>query len=83
MLNNTLKKANSKGASISPWRLFDKTDVEYAINWDGSGYKHVSIDGKAVGTWNQEIAEGVFKQLPASGVSILGGSLEHLMNFGD
>ncbi len=73
-VDNTLKKAKSQGASISRWGLFDEPGVEYATNWDGSGYKHVNINGTAVSTWNQEIAEGVFSQIPSSGVSIAGGS---------
>lgn len=73
-VNNTLEKAKSEGASISRWGLFDSVDVEYAVNWDGTQYTHVNIDGNPVESWNQEIAEGVYNQIPSSGISTLGGS---------
>ncbi|MGR5002082.1 hypothetical protein [Vibrio celticus] len=73
-MNNTLKKALTDGASISRWGLFDSPDVEYAVNWDGNKYQHVNIDGNPTETWNQQIAEGVYNQIPTSGVSTLGGS---------
>jgi len=73
-VNNTLKKALTDDASISRWGLFDSPDVEYAVNWDGSKYQHVNIDGNPAATWNQQIAEGVYNQIPTSGVSTIGGS---------
>ncbi len=73
-VDNTLKKAKTAGAAISTWGLFDSPGVEYAFNWDGTKYKHVNVNGEPSPSWNQEIAEGVYAQIPDSGVSIAGGS---------
>lgn len=74
LVNNTLKKAKNSGASITRWGLFDEPDVEYALNWDGSNYQHLNINGEPIATWNQTLAEGVHQQIPTSGVTVAGGS---------
>ncbi|MGR5096517.1 hypothetical protein ACPV5O_19220 [Vibrio maritimus] len=74
LVDNTLKKEKSAGATIIRWGLFDEPGVEYALNWDGTKYQHLNINGEPVSTWNQELAEGVYQQIPSSGVSIAGGS---------
>lgn len=79
-VNNILKKAKSEGSSITHWGLFDTAGIEYAFNWDGVKYQHVNIDGNPVDTWNQQIAEGVYSQIPSSGVSTLGGSWNRPVN---
>ncbi|WP_051326624.1 right-handed parallel beta-helix repeat-containing protein [Aliagarivorans taiwanensis] len=73
-VNNIMKKAESEGASVSPWGLFDEPGVEYAFNWDGIRFKHLNDGGEPVPTWDQGIAEGVYAQIPDSGVSVAGGS---------
>ncbi|MDN3702339.1 hypothetical protein QWY96_18055 [Vibrio artabrorum] len=74
LTNNTLEKAKSSGESITRWGLFDEPDVEYALNWDGSQYKHLNINEEPIATWNQALAEGVHQQIPTSGVTVAGGS---------
>ena len=67
-LNNTLEKATAPGAAITTWGLFDTPNTIYRFGWDGSGFAHLNIDGDAVATWTQELAEGVHSQMPMSGV---------------
>ncbi|CAH0528813.1 hypothetical protein VHP8226_02840 [Vibrio hippocampi] len=74
LVDNTLKKATSSGANIVRWGLFDEPSVEYALNWDGTTYKHLNINGEPISTWNQNLAEGVYQQIPNSGVTVSGGS---------
>ncbi len=73
-LNNILKKATHEGGHPNHWGLFDKHNVEYAFNWDGEKFFHYNVNGVDGATWNQEIAEGVYAQIPSSGVSTEGGS---------
>lgn len=80
LVDNDFKKAKTAGAPITRWKLFDEPGVEYALNWDGSKYKHVNIKGVPVSTWNQALAEGVFADVPNSGVAISGGSWVRPMN---
>ncbi|WP_221075845.1 right-handed parallel beta-helix repeat-containing protein [Agarivorans aestuarii] len=74
LLNNTFKKAKSAGQPIETWGLFDTPNVEYALGWNGSQFEHLNVDGAPIATWNQLIAEGVFAQIPHSGVNTAGGS---------
>lgn len=69
-VNNTLRKALSAGAPITTWGLFDTPNTVYRLGWDGTGYQHLSVDGNPVPTWTQELAEGVYSQIPNSGVFI-------------
>ncbi|MGR5001993.1 right-handed parallel beta-helix repeat-containing protein [Vibrio celticus] len=73
-VNNSFKKALIEGSAISKWSMFTSPGVEYALGWDGEGYKHLNVDGDAIPTWNQSLAEAVYAQIPNSGVSITGGS---------
>ncbi|WP_284205105.1 right-handed parallel beta-helix repeat-containing protein [Psychromonas marina] len=69
-INNTLEKANSADTPITRWGLFDTQGVTYVFGWDGNQFKHPVINGKPIATWNNEIAKGVYDNIPTSAVFV-------------